>query len=69
MSDSRVFLLLDLVEMERPSSDRSCFFRVIRQYIMQSIVNKGKSPISWFKPCRGDMDLFGFQHMFRTNKV
>jgi len=29
-----------IVETERPSSNRSYFFRVIRQYIMQSIVNE-----------------------------
>ena len=38
-----------IVETERPSSNRSCFFRVVRQYVMQSIVNERKSPISRFK--------------------
>jgi len=58
-----------IVETEGPSSNRCCFLRVVRQYIMQSIVNEEKSPISWFKICWGNMDLLGFQHMFRTNKV
>ena len=69
MSDGRVSLLLDHVKMERPSADRCHFFRVIRQYIMQSIVNEGKSPVSRFKICRDAMDFLSFQHMFGTNKV
>ena len=69
MNDGRVSLLSDIVETERPSSNRSRFFKVVRQYVMQSIVNKGKSPISRFKIRRDDMDLFDFQHIFRTNKV
>jgi len=58
-----------IVETERPSSNRSRLFRVVRQYFMQSIVNKGKSPISRFEIRWSYMDLLSFQHMFRTNKV
>jgi len=36
---------------------------------MQSIVDEGESPISWFKIRRDVIDLFGSQHMFRTNQV
>jgi len=69
MNDDTVSSVLDHSKMERPSSDRCRFFRVIRQQIMQNIIDEGKSPISRFKICRDVIDLFGSQHMFRANKV
>ena len=69
MNDGKVPAELDHSKAERPSLDRCCFFRVIRQYIMQSIVDEGESQISRFKIRRDVIDLFGSQHMFRTNQV
>ena len=58
-----------IVKTESPSSDRCHFFRVIWQYIMQNIINEGKSPISRFEIRRDIIDLSGSQHMFRADKV
>ena len=69
MSDVKCLQSWIIVKAERPSPDRCRFFRFIRQQTIQRIVDEGKSPISRFKICRDFIDLFGSQHMFRTNKV
>ena len=57
-----------IVKTERHSSDRCRFFGVVRQQTMQSVVDEGKSPISWFKFRRDVIDLFGSQHMFKQTR-
>jgi len=57
MSNSKVSLPQIIVEMRGSSSNRSPFFRIIGQYIMQDIVNDRESPTPRFEGCWGCMNF------------
>ena len=59
MNDGKVSSELDLVETEKPSSDRCRFFRIVWKQIVQSMVNEREAPISRLKVRRDIIDFSG----------